>query len=1226
MTIAAQGVLKPLLMTLFGAIDGDIRLSAGQNEIEAIDSEAVSEFILKHGETETVTLELATSANEAAVWAALPKDADEAEALLDQYGDPLLALEHPDHGFALLFPFDAPMGDAAEFFAAADQNESIEFGYIPVPGTGGWNLTGASLATLQEPASGDLAPEATDAPAEAEEPASEPLVDASAPFFINDAEFIRGEPDEAVLNHPLKIAVGANRQEKRWIPKQMRWMDLIGMMSKHVPSADKDGRAFIQGTAIGNQRTAKAMEQMSVVGLDADTGAPIQKYIDYVQDELHLAAIFYTTHSNEKTDSKILESSFMNWAKKNGEDARPTPASMRRYLLEAKHWEKAIVDSVELSEQMAHDSDGIKYVVTHDPMPKYRILFPLQRPYVVAKQNLPQIDAINRWKGKILGLAKIMKDLPIDESCLDPSRLFYLPRHPEGMPFRTVVTNGNLLDFDAVPEVDTRARAERVDDDLFSRAATELGAGVGTLMVGDFSLRAWATQVGPTFQIAELIREAQPGRIRGDNNTDKIELECPFDSEHSNAGDPEDRACFAVNAHGDGGEKPFHIGCQHNTCKSRSRLEFVQKMLEDGWIEVEHLTDDRYRVFTVEEQEEFIDPVQVMREAMELVADLPTGIDGLDQAEKLIADCLKKGASKSHISMLLDAITKKGIGKKKEMAEFAKDYQKEVRKTAPTKDDDKIREELKRQGITVPADCKIKLLTPLFGHGQQKDEICTIITQKNTKDTRLFDYGGDKVHCEMVERYSDIRMASIDRDQLAVYLAPHLAFYRVNKEGELTSVSFDDKVLREVTKSYNWYCPQLNGFASLPYYDEKGSLVTKPGFNPVSKLFLKPAVDISGLRVPPRPTAAEMASSKAFLLDHIYGEFPFDDGTEGIEGGPGSRAHLLAMILHPFVRQMVKGPTPIYLVSKPTPGTGATFLVESALMINSGRDKVESQTEARTEEEQKKVITSQFRSGRTFFWIDNVHAELRSAAYCNLATASVWEDRTLGKSEMVSYPNILQFIIAGNNPRGTGEIMRRCLPIRLDVKGDPLARTDFKINPFIDYVCEHRIELIGHVLTLVNGWVAAGMPKFSGKPLTSFESYCSIVGGILENAGVPGFLTNLDLTTNIADEETRSWESLVQQWANVHDIGEESTGLSAVDVAKMMILMDDYPNIGVRYPTSNDEEAAAKTIATRVREKLDIKAQSPHKITSKEGKNILVGIFRFKNPANRQTVYKLMPM
>jgi putative DNA primase/helicase len=64
------------------------------------------------------------------------------------------------------------------------------------------------------------------------------------------------------------------------------------------------------------------------------------------------------------------------------------------------------------------------------------------------------------------------------------------------------------------------------------------------------------------------------------------------------------------------------------------------------------------------------------------------------------------------------------------------------------------------------------------------------------------------------------------------------------------------------------------------------------------------------------------------LLDDLFGEFPFV--------GDAERAHVLALVLLPFVRPMISGPTPLHMVEKPAPGTGAGLMIDAISIIATG--------------------------------------------------------------------------------------------------------------------------------------------------------------------------------------------------------------------------------------------------------------------------------------------------
>jgi hypothetical protein len=78
-------------------------------------------------------------------------------------------------------------------------------------------------------------------------------------------------------------------------------------------------------------------------------------------------------------------------------------------------------------------------------------------------------------------------------------------------------------------------------------------------------------------------------------------------------------------------------------------------------------------------------------------------------------------------------------------------------------------------------------------------------------------------------------------------------------------------------------------------------------------------------------------------------------------------------------------------------------------------------------------------------------------------------------------------------------------------------------------VRENRPRLVAACLTLAQGWIAAGRPP-SSLSLGSFEEWAHVIGGVLEFAGVPGFLGNLDDLYESSDAEGAVWRSFVEAW------------------------------------------------------------------------------------------------
>ena len=183
--------------------------------------------------------------------------------------------------------------------------------------------------------------------------------------------------------------------------------------------------------------------------------------------------------------------------------------------------------------------------------------------------------------------------------------------------------------------------------------------------------------------------------------------------------------------------------------------------------------------------------------------------------------------------------------------------------------------------------------------------------------------------------------------------------------------------------------------------------------------------------------------------------------------------------------------------------------------------------EGRDEDEWRKRLTAKLREIPSILLIDNLRRQLDASSVAAALTAPYWEDRVLGKSEMVRFPIRCVWIATGNNPQFSNEIARRMVRIRLDPHEDqPWLREGFRHPNLLAWVWQNRARLVAACLTLGRAWIAAGMPRHQ-KTIGSFEGWAEVMGGILEVAGVPGFLGNLKEMYERADAEGAVWRGFV---------------------------------------------------------------------------------------------------
>jgi len=241
------------------------------------------------------------------------------------------------------------------------------------------------------------------------------------------------------------------------------------------------------------------------------------------------------------------------------------------------------------------------------------------------------------------------------------------------------------------------------------------------------------------------------------------------------------------------------------------------------------------------------------------------------------------------------------------------------------------------------------------------------------------------------------------------------------------------------------------------------------------------------------------------------------------------RAHAVAALLLSFIRRMITGPTPLHLVEAPTPGSGKSLLSEAISVIATGHNG-HLMSFSTDEDETRKKITSALSMGSGIIIMDNIKRGLDSAVLSGVLTSTLWTDRWLGTQKLVRLRNRSLWMATANNPKLSTEMARRIIRIRLDPGMDrPWQRTNFRHAPLIKWVKANRAELVAAVLTLIQAWLSSG--KSPGQhSLGSFESWAEITGGILQSAGIPGFLESQEELYEMADSDGAQWREFVNAW------------------------------------------------------------------------------------------------
>jgi len=363
-------------------------------------------------------------------------------------------------------------------------------------------------------------------------------------------------------------------------------------------------------------------------------------------------------------------------------------------------------------------------------------------------------------------------------------------------------------------------------------------------------------------------------------------------------------------------------------------------------------------------------------------------------------------------------------------------------------------------------------------------------------------------------------------DEAAVYglLARSADWVRVTDDA-VVSVSPVRDVARDLLAYPDVALGPLDGVVCAPVFDASGTLISQAGYHAGARLWYHQASELALDQLPSAVTAGHAEAARRLLFDELLVDFPFVSESD--------RAHAVAAMLLPFVRRMVAGCTPIHLIEAPTPGSGKNLLGDAISLIATGH-ACEPTTVTSDEDETRKKVTALLAKAQPVILLDNVRVGIESAQLASALTAEVWSDRLLGQNRMIDLPNHATWLVTANNPRLSLEIARRCIRIRMDPQTDrPWQRVGFRHSPLRDWVRANRPALVHALLVLVQSWIAAERPR-AGITLGSFESWADVVGGILVNAGIPGFLGNAEELYEAADAEGNEWREFVAAWWEAH--------------------------------------------------------------------------------------------
>lgn len=376
----------------------------------------------------------------------------------------------------------------------------------------------------------------------------------------------------------------------------------------------------------------------------------------------------------------------------------------------------------------------------------------------------------------------------------------------------------------------------------------------------------------------------------------------------------------------------------------------------------------------------------------------------------------------------------------------------------------------------------------------------------------LFIRGGEMVRVVHDER--DIpKIQTLTPAGLKGTLARSASWIRKTKDGE-TEVSPPSDVVEDIMAMPSWpQIPPIVAVTRAPVLAANGSLSMAPGYCPDSFFY------IACKELWP-VWQGDARSAAQYITGEVLADFPFASAAD--------QSHALALMLLPIVRPAIDGSTPLHLIDAPVQGSGKSILARVCMMPTAGAE-IAATPGTKDEEEWRKKIASSLLEGRSYIFLDDIDHKIVSPSLNLALTAREFNDRMLQQTKNITLPIRCVWMATTNNAELSRDIVERTVWIRLDAATERPSERKFRHPNIEAWVAENRPTIVSALCAIVGDWVRAGMPLGKARH-ARYPQWSSVIGGILEHAGVIGFLGNEKTLRASANTDESAWLAFMQRW------------------------------------------------------------------------------------------------
>lgn len=433
------------------------------------------------------------------------------------------------------------------------------------------------------------------------------------------------------------------------------------------------------------------------------------------------------------------------------------------------------------------------------------------------------------------------------------------------------------------------------------------------------------------------------------------------------------------------------------------------------------------------------------------------------------------------------------------------------------------------------------------------------------------------------------QLVVIHKEEIATVLSPPELAGLLNEHVEFFFVGEKSSEYRPFPTTYanTWLhqrvvqarLPEIKLFTRHPVYTQDWRLISS-GFDMESGIYC------AGATVDSR---TERTHLNALLADFCFRT-------------AADRTNFIGMLLTAILVPRFIGCKPAVLFNGNQPGLGKSILAQMIATLRDG-SPAETVSYNPNDEELEKRLGAVVRRGATTIILDNAkcrgrNSSIDSACLERSITDPILSFRLLGQSASIRAENSHLFCITANSPEVSRDLITRSVVVNLYHEGDP-KRRKFQIEDPEGYALDHRQELLGELIGMVEYWKSLGMPPANVQSRFNKRGWAKIVGGILEACGEPDFLANADEVASTLDEGHLEFSELVEALAQ-HPQG-IWTSSELVEFCRNRKLL----TFGLGEGTPRSQSTKFGTLASRFQSESfildDVRTATFHKTTGRKG-------------------------